>query len=76
MFPIVQVKVLGMVALNEIFGEFPLQNVAVKGVVTEGAGLTVTVRLKGVPGHELTIDVGVTRYTTVPVVELLGLIKT
>lgn len=60
MFPIVQVKVLETVALNEIFGEIPLQIVAVKGVVTEGAGLTVTVRAKGVPGHELDMEVGVT----------------
>lgn len=41
--PMVQEKLLGAEAINAIFGLFPLQMVAVLGVVTIGDGLTVTV---------------------------------
>lgn len=41
--PMVQVKVLGIEAVRLIFGLVPLQINAVAGVVTAGAGSTVTV---------------------------------
>lgn len=43
MVPIVQVKVLGALAVKEIFGLVPLQVVAFAALVTTGLGLTVTV---------------------------------
>ena len=43
MLPMVQVKVLGILAVNEIFGLAPLHTVAVLGVVTVGLGLITTV---------------------------------
>ena len=42
-FPIVQEKLLGALAVNEIFGPVPLQVIAVAGLVTAGVGFTVTV---------------------------------
>jgi hypothetical protein len=72
--PIVQVNVLGAVAVNAIFVAVALQMAAVLAVVTAGVGLTVTVIVYGAPGHVvLAVDVGVTIYCTVPAVELLGL---
>jgi hypothetical protein len=59
--PIVHVKLLGEEAVKEIFGPVPLHIVAVPGVVATGVGFTVTVIVKGVPGHEPVADVGVTR---------------
>jgi len=47
----------------------------VLAVVTTGFGFTVTVMVKGVPGHEFTVEVGVTTYCTVPAVVLLGLVS-
>jgi hypothetical protein len=41
--PMVQPKVLGTEAVNEILGPVPLQIVAVLSDVTEGFGFTVTV---------------------------------
>jgi hypothetical protein len=41
--PTVQVKLLSTLAVSAILGEVPLQVAAVFGVVTTGAGLTVTV---------------------------------
>ena len=58
--PIIQVKLLGAEAVNAIFGLTPLQIVAVVGVVTTGPGFTVTVIVKGIPGHEPVVEVGVT----------------
>ncbi len=43
MVPTVQVKVLGVVADNEMFGPLPLQVDAVLAVVTAGVGSTETV---------------------------------
>ena len=43
--------------------------------VTAGTGLTVVVIVKGAPGHEFTVEVGVTMYCTVPAVVLLGLVR-
>ena len=73
--PIVHVNVLGALAVKLILGPVPLQVVAVLAVVTTGFGFTVTVMVKGVPGHELTVEVGVTIYCTVPAVVLLGLVS-
>ena len=41
--PTVQVNVLGVLAVSEMFGPVPLQVEAVAAVVTTGVGLTVTV---------------------------------
>ena len=73
--PIVHVNVLGALAVKLILGPAPLQVVAVLAVVTTGFGFTVTVMVKGVPGHEFTVEVGVTTYCTVPAVVLLGLVN-
>jgi len=73
--PIVHVNVLGALAVKLILGPAPLQVVAVLAVVTTGFGFTVTVMVKGVPGHEFTVEVGVTTYCTVPAVVLLGLVS-
>jgi hypothetical protein len=43
MFPMVQVKVLGVLDVRVILGLVLLQILAVEGVVTLGSGLTVTV---------------------------------
>lgn len=74
--PTVQVKVLGVLAVNAILGPVPLHVLAVAAVVTTGVGLTVTSILYGVPAHDPVVEVGVTRYSTVPAAELLGLVRT
>jgi uncharacterized protein Usg len=74
--PIVQVKVLGVLAVKAIFGLVPLQVLAVLAVVTEGKGFTVIIILYGVPAQNPVIEVGVTRYSTVPAVALLGFVST
>jgi hypothetical protein len=74
--PIVQLKLLGTDAARLIFGLAPLQVVAVPGVKTVGAGLTVTVIVYGFPVHEPVAEVGVTIYSTVPAAELPGLVST
>lgn len=73
--PTVQVNVLGVEAVKLIFGLVPLQIVDVAGVVTTGTGLTVTVIEKGIPVQDPEVEVGVTRYSTVPGKELLGLMS-
>jgi len=70
--PIVHAKVLGVLAVNAIFGPVPLQVLAVAVFVTAGVGLTVTTILYGLPIHKPVVAVGVTRYSTVPVAALLG----
>ena len=61
--PIVQLKVLDVVAVSAIFVVPPLQIVAVFAVVTTGVGFTVTVIVYGVPGQAgVAMDVGVTIY--------------
>jgi hypothetical protein len=59
--PSVQAKLLGAEAVNAIFGLPPLQIVAVADVVTTGLGFTVTMIVKGIPGHEPVVEVGVTK---------------
>ena len=73
--PIVHANVLGTLAVKPIFGPVPLHVFAVLGVVTAGLGFTVTVIVYGEPGQEPVVDVGVTRYSTVPAVALLGLVR-
>jgi len=74
--PIVHAKLLGALAVRAIFGPVPLQVLAVAALVTAGIGLTVTVIVKADPAHDPAIDVGVTRYCTLPATALLGLVST
>jgi hypothetical protein len=71
----VQVKLPGALEVNTIFGLDPLQILFVAGFVTTGVGLTVTTKLYWVPTHDPVVEVGVTRYSTVPAVELLKLVR-
>ncbi len=73
--PIVHVNVLATLAVKAMFVPVPLQIVFVAAVVTVGAGFTVTVIVREVPGHEPVIEVGVTIYCTVPAVVPLGLVR-
>jgi hypothetical protein len=75
MVPIVQLKLLPTLAVRAMLGDKPLHTVAVLDVVTTGEGLTVTVIVKGAPGHEPVVAVGVIMYCTVPAAELLGLVS-
>jgi hypothetical protein len=76
MVPTVHVKVLAALAVNAIFVEVALHIVAVFAVVTTGVGLTVTVIAYAGPGHAgVAVEVGVTRYWTVPVSALEGFVK-
>jgi hypothetical protein len=74
--PTVQEKLLGTEAVSAIFEPVPRQMVAVFAEVKTGEGLTVTVRVKGTPGHELTVEAGVIIYATVPADVLPGLVNT
>ena len=71
--PIVHVNVLATLADKAMFVPAPLQIVFVAAVVTVGAGFTVTVIVREVPGHEPAVEVGVTIYCIVPAVVPLGL---
>jgi hypothetical protein len=75
MVPIVEVNVLATLAVKAILGPVPLQVVAVDAVVTVGDGFTVTVIVYGAPVQLPVVDVGVTTYSTVPAVVLLGLVR-
>jgi hypothetical protein len=75
MVPIVQVKLLGALAVKIIFGSVPLQVAAVEAFVTWGTGLTVTVMVKGAPEQDPNDETGVTIYCTVPAVAWLGLVN-
>jgi hypothetical protein len=70
----VQVKLLGAVAVRAIFGPVPLQIFTVAALVTDGFGLTVTVIVKH-SVHVPVVEVGVTIYSTVPAVALLGFVS-
>lgn len=71
----VHAKVLGVLEFNTILGEEPLQIEAVGGFVTIGVGLTVTVIVYTGPVHKPELEDGMTKYATVPAVELLGLVS-
>jgi hypothetical protein len=75
--PIVHANVLGAVAASGIFVAVLLQIATAEGTpVTTGRGFTVTVITKGaLAGQVPAVDVGVTRYCTVPAVALLGLVR-
>jgi hypothetical protein len=77
MVPMVQANVLGAVAVNGILVAALLQMAAVAGTpVITGRGLTVTVMVYALlAGQFPTVEVGVTRYSTVPAVALLGLVS-
>jgi hypothetical protein len=71
--PTVQEKLLGALAASVMFGEVLLQIAAVAGLVTAGLGLTVIVIVNGAPAQLPVLEVGVTIYSTLPAVALLGL---
>jgi hypothetical protein len=73
--PIAQANVLGALDVNVIFGPVPLQVLAVVALVTAGFGFTVTVIVYAGPAHEPVVEVGVTRYSTVPAAMLPGLVN-
>src|SRR6266542_3100302 len=75
MVPMVQLNALATLAVKLILVEVPLQMDFVAAVVTAGLGFTVTVIVEALPAHEPAVEVGVTRYCTVPAVELLGLVN-
>ena len=73
--PIVHVNVLATLAVKAMFVPAALQIVFVAAVVTVGAGFTVTIIVRGLPGHEPAVEVGVTIYCIVPAVVPLGLLS-
>jgi hypothetical protein len=75
--PTVQLNVLGAVALSGMFVAVLLQIANVDGTpVIAGVGLTVTVIVYGAAAGQLPpVEVGVTMYSTVPAVALLGLVN-
>jgi hypothetical protein len=74
--PTVHVNVLAADAVSAMFVAVALQIVAVLAVVTTGVGLTVTVIVYAEPGHAgVAVDVGATKYWTVPLAVLLGLVS-
>ena len=76
MAPIVQEKLLGTEAVRVMFGLPPEQIAAAGAFVTAGVGFTVTVIVYGVAAAQFpAVDVGVTIYSTVPAVVLLGLVS-
>lgn len=69
-------KVLAIDDVNVIEGSVPEQILyGVEGLVTFGAGSTVTTMEKGSPGHKPEIDFGVTQYSTVPEILLSGFVN-
>jgi hypothetical protein len=75
MVPIVQLNVEGAVAASVMFGLVALQIATDAGLLTAGLGLTVTVIVNGAPAQAPVVDVGVTIYSTLPAVALLGLVS-
>jgi hypothetical protein len=73
--PTVHAKVLGALEVSEMFGLVAVQTDNVAALVTAGLGFTVIVMVYGAPTQPPVVDVGVTRYWTVPAVELLGLVS-
>jgi hypothetical protein len=72
MAPIVQLKLLALLAARAIVTLLPLQIEVVRELVITGFGLTVTV-IGNTPHETPVLDFGVTIYCTVPEAELLGL---
>lgn len=73
--PTDQLKLLEVLEVKVMAVDAPLHIVLVEAFVTAGIGLTVTVIVNGLPTHEPPVDVGVTTYSTVPAVELPGLVN-
>jgi hypothetical protein len=73
--PIVQLNELAALDVSAMLELVPLHIVNEAGLVTAGVGFTVTVIVNGAPGQPPAIEVGVTIYSTVPAVELLGLVS-
>lgn len=73
--PIAQLKLLAALDVNVIPVAVPLQILVVTLVVRTGVGLTVTVIVKSGPTHEPLVEVGVTRYCTVPAVAFPGFVN-
>jgi len=75
--PTVHVKELATLAFNAILVDVLLQIDALDGTpVTTGVGLTVTtIEYVDAAGQFPVLDVGVTRYSTVPAVVLLGFVN-
>ena len=74
--PIVHANVLGALAVKLTLGPAPLQPLATAALVIAGIGFTETVIVNGAPRHKPVVDVAVTIYSTVPITELLGLVRT
>ena len=66
----------GTLDVKAIFVLVPLQMLFVAEFVTTGKGFTVTTTLVAVPTQPSGLDVGVTRYSTVPAVVLLKFVST
>jgi hypothetical protein len=73
--PIVQAKLPGALDVKVILGLVPLQVLAVLAFVTAGFGFTVTVIGYTAPTQFPVVAVGVTLYTILPAVALLGLVS-
>jgi hypothetical protein len=73
--PTVHVKLDEVEAANEILVADPLHISAAEEVITTGAGLTVTTITYGLPAHNPAVEVGVTRYSTVPDDKLSGFVN-
>jgi hypothetical protein len=73
--PSVHAKLLAALAVKLIPGPVPLQVDALAAFVTTGEGFTVTVIVYGLPMQLPVVDVGVTIYSTVPAVVLLGFVS-
>jgi ABC-type proline/glycine betaine transport system permease subunit len=63
------------VAVRTILGAVALQILAVAELLTTGVGFTVTIIVKAASEQDPEVEVGVTKYCTVPAVALLGLVK-
>ena len=75
MLPKVQAKLLAILEVRAILGLVPLQLLAVAVLVMAGDGLTETVIAKTGPTQLPVIEVGVTRYCTLPAEVLLEFVK-
>ena len=73
--PIVQLYVLAALEVNAILVDTPLQIVFVAVFVIPGVGSTVTVMVSGNPTHEPVVEVGVTEYSILPELALLGFVS-
>ena len=74
--PSVHAKLEGVLAVNAIPGPVPLHVDVLADVVTTGDGFTVTVIVYGLPIQVPAVEVGVTIYSTLPAVALLGFVNT